>query len=99
MKNILMTLSECEGLQRPVRRSEKKELNEIYRSSMKYKFEGPQSKIRIQAPAQKAFVLLQCAIGQIYLQDYTLRQEMTYMVDYGSRMIQAQIVHPRQSAF
>ena len=43
---------------------------------IKYKLDGPPSKVRIQTPAQKTFVLLQSAIGQHYLDDYTLRQEM-----------------------
>ncbi len=56
---------------------------------VKYKLEGPASKIRIQNPSQKAFVLLQAAIGQHYLDDYTLRQEMSMSVEYASRMLTA----------
>lgn len=87
-KEILLVLSECEGLHRPVRRSEKKFLNGVYKQ-IKYKYDGPQSKIKIQKSPQKAFVLLQAAVGQLYLEDYTLRQEMTFTVDYATRMLMA----------
>lgn len=43
----------------------------------------------MQDPTQKAFVLLQASIGQIFLEDYTLRQEMNSMVEYASRMLSA----------
>ena len=49
--------------------------------------DGPPSKIRIQTPEQKAFVLLQAAIGQHYLEDYTLRQEMSLVVEYATRIL------------
>lgn len=47
------------------------------------------AKVRVQTPQQKAFVLLQASIGQIYLEDFTLRQEMNAAVDYASRMLAA----------
>jgi hypothetical protein len=55
---------------------------------VKYKIDGS-SKFRIQTSEQKAFVLLQCAIGQYYLEDYTLRQEMSLAVEFASRMLLA----------
>ena len=85
---LLRALSEFEGLHRPVRRSEKKILNEVHKM-IRYKLEGPASKVRIQTPSQKAFVLLQAAIGQHYLEDFTLRQEMSYMVENATRMLSA----------
>jgi Sec63 Brl domain len=57
--------------------------------SLKYKLDGAPSKIRVQNPQQKAFVLLQASVGQIHLEDYTLRQEMASMVDYSSRILSA----------
>ena len=87
-REILLALSECEGLHRPVRRSEKRLLNDVYKQ-IKYKYDGPQSKIKIQKSNQKAFVLLQAAIGQLYLEDFTLRQEMTFTVDYATRILMA----------
>lgn len=56
---------------------------------IKYKLDGPPSKVRIQTPAQKTFVLLQSAIGQHYLDDYTLRQEMSLVAENASRMLSA----------
>jgi Sec63 Brl domain len=77
-----------EGLQRPVRRSEKKSLNEMCKS-IRYKLDGPASKSRVQKPADKSFVLLQVAIGQLHVEDSVLQQEMTAMVDYALRMLGA----------
>jgi ATP-dependent DNA helicase HFM1/MER3 len=83
---ILQMLSQMEGIHYPVRRAEKSLLNEAHKQ-IKYKLDGPLSKVRVQKPQQKAFVLLQCAIGHIYLQDYTLRQEMSTIVEYSKRML------------
>lgn len=88
MSDMLKSLCEFEGMHRPVRRSEKKLLNDAHRM-VKFKLEGPPSKVRIQTPSQKAFVLLQCAIGQHYLEDFTLRNEMSMMVEYATRMLAA----------
>ena len=85
---LLKMLAECDRLHRPVRRSEKKALNETHKS-IRYKLDGPPSKVRIQTPTEKAFVLLQAAIGQNYLEDFTLRQEMSYMSEYASRLLTA----------
>jgi ATP-dependent DNA helicase HFM1/MER3 len=85
---LLKALSEFQGLHRPVRRSEKKFLNDVHKM-IRYKLDGPPSKVRVQNAAQKAFVLLQAAIGQHYLDDFTLRQEMSYMVEYATRMLSA----------
>lgn len=57
--------------------------------SIKHKLDGPPSKVRVQDPSQKTFVLLQASIGQIDLHDNTLRQEMNVMVEYSSRMLAA----------
>jgi hypothetical protein len=85
---ILQALTEIADIHRPVRRSEKKVLNETHKM-IKYKLPGPPSKVRVQKPPEKAFVLLQAGIGQIYLEDYAMRQEMSSMVDYSSRMLVA----------
>lgn len=85
---LLHMLSKCEKIQTPVRRAEKKELNEAYKL-VKYKFEGPQSKIRIQTPAQKAFVLLQSSIGKHNFRDASLRREMSNILDGAFRILAA----------
>ena len=86
--SLVMAIAEFEGLHRPVRRSEKKILNELHKS-IRYKLDGPVSKVRVQQPWQKAFVLLQTAVGRHYLEDFTLRQEMSMMVDFAARMLVA----------
>ena len=86
--HIIRMLSQMEGIHYPVRRAEKSLLNEAHKQ-IKYKLDGSLSKVRIQNPEQKAFVLLQCAIGHMYLQDYTLRQEMSTIVEYSKRMLAA----------
>lgn len=83
---LLKFLSECEWLHRPVQRNEKKTLNQVHKT-IKYKLPGPPSKI--QTPTEKPFVLLQAAIGQCFLEDFTLRQEMSYMVEFASRLLTA----------
>ena len=81
-------MANCGKIQTHVRKHEKKPLNEAYKL-IKYKFEGPQSKIRIQTPAEKAFVMLQAAIGQHFFQDLPLRQQMSNMIDSASQILSA----------
>ena len=85
---ILVVLSQIEELQFPLRRNEKKHLNDVHKM-IKYKLEGQPSKVRVQTQEQKAFVLLQSAIGQHYIEDFTLRNEMSMMVDTARRMLSA----------
>lgn len=86
---LLQTISDMDGIHFPVRRSEKTHLNEAHKL-VKYKLQGgPPSKMRIQTPSQKAYILLQAAIGQHFLDDYTLRQEMSLSIEYASRILTA----------
>jgi hypothetical protein len=85
---MLKAICNMEGLRRPVRRSEKKLLNEMHKM-VKYKLEGPASKARVKESEQKAFVLLQASIGRIHINEFSLRQEMCGMVDFASRMLSA----------
>jgi ATP-dependent DNA helicase HFM1/MER3 len=84
---ILKVLSQVESYP-PVRRHEKKHLNECHKD-IKYKLDGPPSKVRVQSPSEKAFVLLQANIGQYSFEDYTLKQEMGFIVDTASRVLSA----------
>ena len=88
---LLRALAQIEGLQRPVRRPEKKVLNAAHKALKKYKLEGQPSKVRVKEPWQKAFVLLQVYIDELELEgnDFTLRQELNSMVEYASRMLAA----------
>ena len=47
------------------------------------------SKIRIQTPAEKVFVMLQAAVGQHYFSDVQLRQQMSNMIDDASQILSA----------
>jgi ATP-dependent DNA helicase HFM1/MER3 len=90
-RQLLRALADIEGLHRPVRRSEKKALNAAHKTLRLYKLDGPLSKARVQESWEKAFVLLQAYIEELDLEsnDYTLRQEMNSIVDYGMRMLSA----------
>jgi ATP-dependent DNA helicase HFM1/MER3 len=85
---LLRMMSNCAKIQIPIRRNEKKALNEAYKT-IKYKLEGPQSKVRIQTDAEKCFVMLQAAIGQYFFGEFSLRQQMSYMIDGASQVLSA----------
>jgi replicative superfamily II helicase len=85
---VARAISHIENLQRPCRRNEKKTLNAAHKD-IKFKLEGPPSKVRVQQPWEKSFVLLQSHIGQVAIEDYTLRQETMSMVEYASRVLVA----------
>ncbi|KAL7568801.1 hypothetical protein ACA910_007219 [Epithemia clementina (nom. ined.)] len=85
---VLKAIAQIEGLHRPVRRSEKKQLKEAHKS-LKYKLDGPISKVTVQEPWEKSFVLLQASLCHVHFDEYALRQEMTAMTDYASRMLLA----------
>jgi ATP-dependent DNA helicase HFM1/MER3 len=88
-RQILSAICEIEDLQRPVRRNEKAKLNDAHKNVVKFKLEGQLSKIRVQTPYQKAFVLLQAEIAAHVFEEYTLEQEMGAMKDYAARMLSA----------
>lgn len=85
---LLKIICNIEGLQRPVRRSEKRFLKEAHKI-IRYKLEGPASKVTIQQPSEKTFVLLQAFISKLGVEDNTLRQEMNSMVEFACRMLAA----------
>jgi hypothetical protein len=87
ISQILRAISHIEGIQRPVRRSEKKKLNEVHKGVLFHLVDGPISKIRIQQPWEKVFVLLQCYIAQTEIEDNTLAYEMEGMAKYAQRML------------
>ncbi|KAL7539117.1 hypothetical protein ACHAXR_010579 [Thalassiosira sp. AJA248-18] len=94
---LLQMMANCEKVQTQVRRNEKKPLNEAYKL-IKYKLEGPQSKIRIQTPEEKAFVMLQAAIGRHFFQDFALRQQMSIMIDSASQILSAVEQYAKESS-
>eukprot|EP00980_Cylindrotheca_fusiformis_P007665 scaffold1605_cov141-Cylindrotheca_fusiformis.AAC.28 len=85
---ILKTISTMEMIHFPVRRLEKKALNACHKSELvKFKLEGPLSKVRIQSPNEKSFVLLQAYISKADLESFTLRQEMSTMADTAQHIL------------
>lgn len=87
-REMLEAVCQVERLQRPAKRSEKKTLNALHKD-VRYKLEGAPSKVRVQQPWEKAFVLLQASIERRELDDYTLRSESVGMCDFASRMLSA----------
>jgi replicative superfamily II helicase len=85
---ILNCLSQMEAIQYPLRRHEKKLLNECHQE-VRFKLATPSNKFKIQSMSEKAFVLLQACIGQQYFNDFTLRQEMTSMTEQCSAILTA----------
>lgn len=94
---ILNFLARCTKLQSQVRRKEKKHLNAAYKL-VKFKYEGPQSKIKIQTPEQKLFVLLQSAIGNHHFEDSSLEKEMGKVVDNAVRILTAVEEYSREGS-
>lgn len=86
---IIHFLANCSKLQTHIKKKEKKELNAAYKNVIKYKFEGPQSKVRIQSPDQKVFVLLQSAISNHRFVDSDLCKQMESLVDETLRILAA----------
>lgn len=88
---ILKIVSMMDGMHFPVRRCEKKALNSIHKELKMYKLDGPLSKVRVQEPWQKAFVLLQAYIEELDVEglDAATRQEMNSMVDCSTRILSA----------
>ena len=88
---ILKILSRMEALNTHVRRNEKKALNECHKDEkIRFKLEGPLSKVRVQEPWEKAFVLLQAYIGQYsFDKNFGLAQQMTTVSNNAQRFLLA----------
>ena len=87
-QQILHCISSLELTQFPVRKLEKKFLNQCHQE-VRYKIAEPSNKYKVQLPKEKTFLLLQACIGQHYLQDFTLRQEMSSLTDQCSALLTA----------
>lgn len=78
---MVKNLPHCEELHKPVRKTEKKILNElmeIVRFPIKEK---------VQLPDQKSYVLLQAAVSKAEIKDFTLRIEQSEMVECAVRLL------------
>lgn len=81
----MKSFCDCEEFKKPVRRDEKKILNEMM-SSIRF----PQ-KIRVQEPCLKSYVLLQAAISRIDIKDFSMRVEQSEIVECALRILSALI--------
>jgi hypothetical protein len=76
-------ICKCSELAKPVRRSEKKFLNELMRE-VRY----PQ-KVKVQEPCHKAYVLLLSAIDKAEIPEFSLRVEQSEIVEQCVRILSA----------
>lgn len=72
LEDVLRAICQCDELETPVRKMEKKTLNEL---SLKVRFKL-EKKARVQEPAQKAFVLIQAMLGGLEVPDFSMRMEV-----------------------
>lgn len=88
---ILKALSKMETFNTNVRRNEKRFLNECHKDErIRFKLDGQPSKIRIQQPWEKTFVLLQAFIGKhSFDNNFGLAQQMTAAGSNALRLLSA----------
>eukprot|EP00903_Cladosiphon_okamuranus_P018895 g17378.t1 len=82
-REILRMCAECDELSVPVRRAEKRILNDLNKQ-VRY---PPAKKEIVRTPADKALVLLQASLGGLPLEDWTLRGEQTSMLEAAARLL------------
>lgn len=80
---LLVSLSQCEELIKPVRRSEKKFLNDSMRH-VRFPLKG-----LVKDSWQKVYVLLQLAASPAFIPDFTLRVEQSEIVEVSMRVLGA----------
>jgi len=86
VKTLIVELGKCVELHRPVRRDEKKVLNEHGKNNCRFPLK---SKDRVKEPEHKAFVLLQIYIARIWSSSFQLRLEMEEIYQNGRRLLNA----------
>ncbi|CAM9375008.1 unnamed protein product [Ectocarpus sp. 4 AP-2014] len=82
-RDILRVCAECNEVNVPLRRAEKRFLNDL---NQKVRYPPPKKEV-VRTPADKALVLLQAALGGLHLDDWTLRGEQTAMLDTSARLL------------
>ncbi|CAM9447533.1 unnamed protein product, partial [Scytosiphon promiscuus] len=82
-REVLRACAECHELSVPVRRAEKRLLNDLNKQ-VRY---PPAKKEIVRTSADKALVLLQAALGGLPLEDWTLRGEQTTMLEASARLL------------
>ncbi|CAM9166116.1 unnamed protein product, partial [Ectocarpus sp. 12 AP-2014] len=82
-RDILRVCAECDEVNVPLRRAEKRFLNDL---NQKVRYPPPKKEV-VRTPADKALVLLQAALEGLHLDDWTLRGEQTAMLDTSARLL------------
>lgn len=81
---VLETLSTCSEVDKPVRRPEKRCLNEVMKHAR-----FTEKNARVQTGSQKASALIQAAVHRLPLQDFHLKMEQAEVLDQAQRILQA----------
>ena len=81
--SLLLALSKCTELQKPLRRDEKSTLNALMKA-LRFPL-----KAKVQSTDSKVYVLLQAAVGRLNIIDFSLRVEQSEMVDVVLRILAA----------
>lgn len=82
--DVLQTLSSCSELDKPVRRPEKRCLNEVMKN-----VRFTEKNARVQTGSEKASALIQAVVHRLPLQDFHLKMEQAEIVDQAQRILQA----------
>ncbi|CAN0456706.1 unnamed protein product, partial [Hapterophycus canaliculatus] len=80
---VLRACAECVELNVPVRRAEKRLLNDLNKQ-VRY---PPAKKEIVRTSTDKALVLLQAGLGGLPLEDWTLRGEQKTMLEASARLL------------
>ena len=83
---MLISLSDAEELHKPVRRTEKKFLNDLMKSHVRFPV-----KCKVQESNHKTYVLLQAAVSRVHIPDFYLKVEQAEIVEQCLRVLSALI--------
>lgn len=84
IRMVLHYLSQCEELHKPLKRTDKSTLNSVMKN---IRFTNPNQKVK--SDSDKSFILIQLAISEIELLDFSLRAEQAEMVESSIRLLRA----------
>ncbi|TYZ57323.1 hypothetical protein PybrP1_008037 [[Pythium] brassicae (nom. inval.)] len=87
---ILQTLAGCEEVQEhPIRRSEKKRLNQLNADEIRYRVKSSAAKCAVDSIEMKSNILIQAGIGRLLSQDDPLHAEMLMCMESSQRVLRA----------
>ena len=87
INTLLLELSKSDSLHKPLRRDEKKVLND---ASKQMRF-PVKSKDRVKDAASKAYILMQIAVSRVHLSDFALRIEQSEICESAVRILSGEI--------